>query len=240
MTFRNYLKTIAPNKGPSPLAIFKHWKVYKEWIQQIESKKEPFDFELPWITLLAHDYIAKYLKAKGKPKETVHIFEYGSGGSSLFFLKYGQVVSVEHDEEWFNKVRNYIESRQLKGWRGELIKPEPPDPSLMSPSTSNPYHYFSSDFKNFSFKRYSSFIDTFPDNTFDLVLVDGRSRPSCIYHSLSKVKPGGLLVLDNAEREYYLADNIIDPSKFELKLSSYGAVICSDAFSQTNIYLKAL
>ena len=48
-------------------------------------------------------------------------------------------------------------------------------------------------------------IDRYDDNVFDLVMVDGRARNSCIWHARRKVKPGGYLVLDNAEREKYLS-----------------------------------
>jgi hypothetical protein len=240
MTFSNYLKTIVPNKGPSTFAILQHWRVYNEWLRQIESKKEPLDLELPWITLLAKNYIEKFLSRK--PKEKLKVLEYGSGGSSLFFLKHAhEVVSVEHSEEWLTRVKNHIAARKIKGWSGHLLKPEVLDSATNATlSPSNPLHYFSNDksFSNCTFKSYASFIDTFPDNYFDIVLVDGRSRPSCIYHSMRKIKNGGLLVLDNAERKYYLSGNIIDPAQFELKLSSYGALICYDGFTQTNIYLK--
>lgn len=40
-------------------------------------------------------------------------------------------------------------------------------------------------------------------NTFDLVLVDGRDRVECCRASIPLIKPGGILMLDNAEREYY-------------------------------------
>jgi hypothetical protein len=239
MTFIEYLKAIIPNKGPSPYAILKHWKIYKEWRRQIESKKQPLDLELPWITLLARDYIEQYMR--NKPKQAVKVLEYGSGGSSLFFLKHAaEVVSVEHSEEWFNKVRNYIELRKIKGWNGQLIKPELRDNTTDALNPSNPLHYFSCDenFANFTFKAYSSYIDSFPNNYFDIVLVDGRSRPACLRHSMPKIKKGGLLVLDNSEREYYHTDIKIEGPEFRLELSSYGALICYDAFTQTNIYLK--
>src|SRR4051812_15017961 len=123
MTFPDYLSAIVPNKGPSRLALLQHWKIYKEWIGQIESKKQPLDLQLPWLTLVARNYIEKYLK--GKQRENLRVFEYGSGGSSLFFLKYAaEVVSVEHSGEWFKTLSTSIERNAIKGWSGHLIKPE--------------------------------------------------------------------------------------------------------------------
>ena len=54
-----------------------------------------------------------------------------------------------------------------------------------------------------SFFDYASFIDQYPDNYFDLILIDGRARPSCFMHAAAKVKHGGYVVLDNAERVSY-------------------------------------
>jgi hypothetical protein len=35
------------------------------------------------------------------------------------------------------------------------------------------------------------------------VVVDGRSRVDCARHGLGKIRPGGFLLLDNAQRERY-------------------------------------
>lgn len=65
------------------------------------------------------------------------------------------------------------------------------------------YRSGAGDYLNYSFKKYVKSIDEYPDGYFDLILVDGRARPSCILHSIPKLKSGGLLVVDNAERSYY-------------------------------------
>lgn len=241
MSFLSYLRsTYRLNKGWSDLSLLKHRKIYIEWLNQIESKKTPLDLELPWITIIAKDHIDDFLKTKSK--SDVKVFEFGSGGSSLFFLKYSnQVVSVEHDKKWFELVSNKVKQKSVAGWTGQLIEPESIEKNSHSKlDAGNPQHYYTTDeiFLNCTFKDYASYIDKFPDNYFDIVLVDGRSRPSCIYHSINKVKKGGLLILDNAEREYYLSKKIINENKFKMIVSSYSAIICHNAFSQTNIYSK--
>lgn len=60
------------------------------------------------------------------------------------------------------------------------------------------------EFKDLNFETYVKSIDKFPDNYFDLIIVDGRARPSCIKHAMNKVKTGGVLLIDNADRTYYL------------------------------------
>ena len=43
----------------------------------------------------------------------------------------------------------------------------------------------------------------FPEDSFDFVLIDGRARVECAYNALSRVRPGGFLLLDNSEWEKY-------------------------------------
>jgi hypothetical protein len=241
MSFLSYLiLTYKKNKGLYGLSVFKHRKIYIEWKHINQSKKTPLDLELPWVTVIAKNYIENFLKTKSKPE--VNVFEYGSGGSSLFFLKYSsQVVSIEHNEEWFELVNKTVKQKNIKGWEGHLIEPEPIINGFqIKLDASDPLHFYtkSTDFLNCTFKNYASFIDKFPDKYFDIVMVDGRSRPSCLYHSLNKIKQGGLLILDNAEREYYLSKNIIDTNVFSLTISINSALISNNQFTQTNIYIK--
>ena len=235
--FRYLLKTISNNWGLNGLSIKKHREIYNEWRDQIKVNKSPLDLEIPWLTIIAKNYMQGYLRRMDKNQ--VKVFEYGSGGSTLFFLKYSsQVISVEHDEEWHIQVTSVILKNNLTNLVSLLIKPE----YSMSNETldiSNPT-YYSSSITNSLFKNYVSAIDKYDDESFDIVLVDGRSRPSCLLHSLKKVKKGGLLVLDNAERRYYLSSINLAESGFSLVVDAYGALTCSDLFTQTNIYQKSV
>jgi Methyltransferase domain len=49
-------------------------------------------------------------------------------------------------------------------------------------------------------RDYVAAIDEFGDDSFDVVIVDGIFRPQCLPHGASKVKPGGLLVLDDTDQ----------------------------------------
>jgi hypothetical protein len=40
---------------------------------------------------------------------------------------------------------------------------------------------------------------------FDLVIVDGRARVACLAHALDRVRPGGLVLFDDAQRAEYRA-----------------------------------
>jgi len=70
----------------------------------------------------------------------------------------------------------------------------------------NPDDYISSGehFAGKNFEAYVKSIDRYPDSHFDIIVVDGRARPSCIKHSIPKLKRDGWLVVDNSDRTYYL------------------------------------
>ena len=141
----------------------------------------------PWLPYLAIDYLDNYLK----PDMTV--FEWGSGGSTIWFAqRVKSVISIEHNPEWTVSLDNVD---------FHLIQPE--DGSL-GDNPSNPEHYRARPIGEKNFKKYATAIEQF-DQKFDLILIDGRARASCLYHSIDKVKNGGFIIIDNTERDYYLA-----------------------------------
>ena len=58
--------------------------------------------------------------------------------------------------------------------------------------------------KQFEYLRadrpYSHIAERYPDHEFDVVIVDGRDRARCVASSMPKVKPGGIIMVDNMER----------------------------------------
>ena len=157
----------------------------------------PLGAAFPWIVFPAIDYLEKF-DFRG-----ARVFEYGSGGSTCYWLRKGatHVVSVEHDPQWFATTQRNAASPAVEL---RLIEPEP-DPAAVEDDPADPAAFVSDDarFRAHRFTRYVQQIDGFPDSFFDVVLVDGRARPSCIVHAAPKVKPGGMLVVDNADRDYY-------------------------------------
>lgn len=136
------------------------------------------------------------------------VFEYGAGGSSVFFSsRVGELVSVEHDPVWFEATRSVMTERLSRpgfSWRGVLIEPQKlATPTELQPD--DPLSYASTDeaFGGQSFNDYAALIDEYPNEYFDLILIDGRARPSCFMHAMHKVKFNGYIILDNAERTSY-------------------------------------
>jgi hypothetical protein len=169
------------------------------------------------------------------------VFEYGSGGSTLFWLEKGvNCVSIEHDPGWYVQIKNLTQNYKALDYR--LVEAEPIAEStygIVNPDYSNPDHYISAEYElhKVHYKNYVCQIDSFNDNYFDIVLIDGRARPACIKHSFDKVKSGGMLILDNADREYYTKKTTTFLKNFEC-CSFFGVGPKSEVFGVTAVYFK--
>jgi predicted O-methyltransferase YrrM len=49
-------------------------------------------------------------------------------------------------------------------------------------------------------RDYAAAIDEFVDGSLDVVIVDGRYRAECLHRGAPKVRPGGLLILDDTDQ----------------------------------------
>lgn len=166
------------------------------WLRSFE-KNYFLKRKQPWFSYAAIDFL-NTLELKQKL-----VFEYGSGGSTLYWLKRGAwVTSVEHDPVWYNSLHNKRLDDPALDYR--LVLPEHIGPNTLNPADPDSCSSTDALFLEHTFVKYCSQIDEFPDKTFDLVLVDGRARPGCIKHAYQKVKIGGCLILDNSDRGYYL------------------------------------
>ncbi|NEO32995.1 MAG: class I SAM-dependent methyltransferase [Symploca sp. SIO3C6] len=111
--------------------------------------------------------------------------EWGSGRSTAWFaarIKY--LVSVEDNYEWYQIVRKKLDHLNL----------------------NNTHYLLATDRES-----YIGAADNFQDDSLDFVLVDGRHhRNTCAVKAVSKVKTGGVIVLDNANR--FLPSNSHSPN----------------------------
>jgi hypothetical protein len=123
---------------------------------------------LPWVTYSFIDFI------KDRLSKDMKIFEFGSGSSTLYYAKrVKKVVSVEHDEAWFNKI--------------VLSKP------------ANAEMIFS---KLERGGEYANKAVTLAEK-FDIIIVDGRDRVNCCKNSIDALAASGVIVLDDSERKEY-------------------------------------
>lgn len=103
----------------------------------------------------------------------------------------------------------------------------------MSKNSSSP------DLKNYSFQNYVESIDKYKDEYFDIILVDGIARPSCVKHAINKVKKNGYIILDNAERQNYLeACQMLDNRQYP-RFDFYGPGPYNLYFWKTCIWQKS-
>lgn len=181
-------------------------RFYRYWIMSnLDENRSAIRDEMPWVTFQAKEWLEELLIQN---KQMV-VFEYGSGGSTLFFLRrVKKLVSIEHDPEWYHFVSYILIKNSLSC---EYLLLEPEALSDVSTDYTDPYSFASAEYPKLSFYRYVNSINAFPDKSFDLVFIDGRARPSCILNARNKVKLGGFLILDNSERNHYsFAKNLIE------------------------------
>ncbi len=213
----------------------RHVKHFQRWYKDTRSGGSALDRELPWMTYDAIDFLGSICA----PDSVV--FEWGSGGSTLFLAKRCRhVTSVEHDAKWSCYLRERLETLGVdnvdyKEIPGEGIA------DWEEKDYRNPDDFVSGDIGSagLSFERYVKAIDPYPEESFDIVVVDGRARNGCVKHAITHVKRGGYLVVDNSDREYYMegAAELRDAAAWE-KREFQGPVFFQHAFNRTSFLKK--
>ncbi|PJI94718.1 class I SAM-dependent methyltransferase [Luteimicrobium subarcticum] len=141
----------------------------------LRSRRMPLDVGLPWLAFA----VIRRLDEIVGPQTTV--FEFGGGGSTVWFAqRAGKVVTVEHDTEWASLLTERFADV----------------PNVEIRHVAAP---------GGDYDAYVAAVDDLPDESVDLVVVDGRSRVRCATAAMSKVRPGGHLALDDSQRPYYRA-----------------------------------
>lgn len=211
------------------------WSFYGQWSASFKQGRNSVSDEWAWITFPARAYLEQHLRSDFR------VFEFGGGGSTLFFCKkVAEVITVEDNAEWFEILTGIVQSKNYQHWQGFFVAPEPVnDGSARSHENPADFKSGSPNLGNLSFERYARTIDSFPEACFDLILVDGRARPSCIQQALPHLKTGGLLVIDNTERPYYLAPfSTLFAEQFSTELHLRAPVPYTPDFTRTTILKK--
>lgn len=140
------------------------------WFKTLESKS-PVDETgepIPWVTYSFIDFI------KGRIQKDHLVFEFGSGNSTFFYARLaGKVVSVEHDQDWFNKISATKPANSDMIFCG--LKPDG-DYCRMPLSLAQ---------------------------KFNVIIVDGRDRVNCCLQGMEALTEDGVIVLDDSERDFY-------------------------------------
>jgi hypothetical protein len=227
-----YLKQSAKFILRNPLSAVHLLQVYPRWARSMKPSASSMRDELPWMTFSAIDHLQHFVSPE------MQVFEYGGGGSTLFFAKQVKsVITVEHDVDWGCRLEKHI--AQL-GHRNVALRRVPamaPNDRLMDGDPADPDSYLSSDanFRGMSFEAYVRQIDEFPDHSFDIISIDGRARPACLKHALRKVKSDGLIVLDNSDRAEYRRAMTLPPPSFH-RVDFEGPCPYSTTFTKTSVW----
>jgi len=204
------------------------------WWKSLNQLRNSLVDASPWISFTVIKFLDEHLKPEMK------VFEYGSGGSTLFFAKRAEkIVSIEHHKLWFEKVNLYLQELKLKNIDYKLFEPEN-DSEFYKKNIADPNDYISDDRESVgkNYEKYVKSIDAYPDEYFDVVSVDGRARPSCCKHTLPKIKKGGYLIYDNVETTYYENSiTLLKPNEWEV-VRYYGLFPYLTHFSMTLVAKK--
>jgi hypothetical protein len=152
----------------------------------------------PWTAQAAVTIFKKLLTQKMKG------LEYGSGNSTLFFAdRLGHLTSIEHDRVWYDKVKADLAQLGRRNVDYRLI------PAALAKLPDYSFYEEHKLLENeFSIRpeytEYFSFARTFPNDHFDMIMIDGRARIECALNAIPKLKSGGIFVLDNSDRKRYV------------------------------------
>ena len=110
------------------------------------------------------------------------MMEWGSGGSTLAFSSMvSKYYSIEHDEEWYNKIKLELEtSYPLNDVDYRFVKQ-----NKEIDTSQSTYEQF---------KDYIDEVDNF-NTKFDVVLIDGRARRLCAKKVIPYLKPSSIVFI---------------------------------------------
>jgi predicted O-methyltransferase YrrM len=132
--------------------------------------------------------ISEILRRK-KPRRCL---EWGAGYSTVFFPKYlrGNAlwIAVEHNMEWYHKTKQNIKRLNTNIY--------------YLPPNNFPWTDMYEDGAYSDLKDYVEFPKTL-NSKFDFILIDGQARKYCLLCALDILDKNGVVVLHNANREYY-------------------------------------
>ena len=109
------------------------------------------------------------------------MMEWGSGGSTLAFSSMvSKYYSIEHDEEWYNKIKEQLTAYPLNDVDYRFVKQ-----NLEIDTSQSTYAQF---------KDYIDEVDNF-NTKFDVVLIDGRARRLCAKKVIPYLKPSSIVFI---------------------------------------------
>ncbi len=152
-----------------------------------QEKWEQENPNAPWLVPESVLFLEKWIQKNMKG------FEFGSGRSTKWFAgKTSFFYSVEGNLEWYYKAVNE-NKKNIKTGTCKIVYKDSGNQLKDEPNKK---------------KSYADSLSKFKKNYFDFGLIDGHFRFECIEKSLSKIRKGGILIVDNTDAidniEYFL------------------------------------
>ena len=183
------------------MGYIKEWN----WVKSVKLKQSIGKNEepIPWFTYPFIEFLKK------RVNKNLKVFEYGSGNSTIWFAKrVDSIISVEHNEKWYNKIKDLI----------------PPNAKVL--------------FNNFQKENeYHQIIKSIPEK-FDIIIVDAIDRINCLKVAKDHLSEKGVIILDNSNRkEYSEGINYLLNHNFK-KIDFVGMTSSITTSSATTIFYK--
>lgn len=160
--------------------------------------------ELPWMKCRELDIINEAL-ASLRPARCL---EWGAGYSTRYFPPklpaLASWTSIEHNTAWFEQVRAM-----------------PLDPRVALVSVPPDHGEYPNTSREGTYEDFRSYVD-FPatlGGRFDFIFIDGRARAACLDQAFHLVAERGLVILHDANRDYYV--EALPPFAHLLRLTDY-------------------
>jgi hypothetical protein len=159
----------------------------------------------PWFTFPAIAFLKDVLSKDTK------VFEFGCGFSTIFFNNYvGEVVSIEHNLDWMNKVKTHVPNANIICVdQNAVIHPNAVDKveefklNFKQYRTNDRDHDVRHGLLNDEFAGYASAIFNYPKGYFDVIILDGMARSLTGVLSIEMAREDTLIILDNSDRCQY-------------------------------------
>lgn len=165
------------------------WKEPRYWLAKLGKwafeRRHP---DAPWLCEGAVYILDAWLRP-----DDIGI-EWGAGRSTIWLAtRVKHLLSIESNSEWCATVRSQLAALGLTSTVELHHVPIGPNEITATAAVSH---------------AYAAAADMLDDNSVDFALVDGIAlRALCMEKAVNKLKPGGMLILDNAER--YMPNKVL-------------------------------
>jgi hypothetical protein len=163
--------------------------------------------ELPWFTYSSIIFLESIIQKQWS------VFEYGSGYSTAFWnRKCQKTVSVEHDENWFDILRQRNREFEIHLVKEGADYQNKKVADLIASFEAKNFYLPLSPNKvpnnerrllNTEFANYAAKLMDFQKGYFDVIVVDGVARCLCLFLAVEYISESGIIILDNSDRWQY-------------------------------------